>query len=607
MGTFDPGSVVGDKYLVLRELGSGGMGVVVAARNRALGNVVAIKYLRPTVRADAAACQRFLQEARLVTRLESQHVARVHDMGTADDGTPFIVMEHLYGRTVAAELARRGPLPVEEAVDLLLQACEAIAEAHNIGIVHRDLKPANLFVTTGPDQRPLVKVLDFGISKSLLEGDASVTASHVAMGSPLYMSPEQLANSKDVDARTDVWALGVILYEMLTGKTPFPGETVAMVGAAVMAERYARLAEVRKEVPGEIDRVVHEALTKDRDKRLASVEAFAKGIAPFGSEAARVLVERIERIAKRVAPAAEKEEEGGSGAEAGAGTEAHGTTEVVGPPSEVSAAQGEMAATKVPANVRATGEAPRKEAPAPPPPERAPSPARGKRPGIVTVGAIGAVVVATGAAIFFAVRSNESSLPVSQVNVPADASVQPPTSAAPSSSSAPVTPPVPVDASSAEPVCPLDPADQEGCHKCRNEKCCKALLACEASSTCPQYKKCVAACNTKACKVSCARRNTDGHKLAAPLLACAQVRCYGTCATVTDACTDCLVAKCPDETEACLSDPECDLLADCAALCGMDDQACLDRCTTGAASAPAKKVKAYWYCGQDVCRKACRR
>jgi serine/threonine-protein kinase len=188
------------------------MGLVVAAFHRDLDALVALKFLLPSLRESPQSKERFTREARTVMRLRNEHVARVHDVGDVD-GTPFIVMEYLTGEDLAKALARRGPLAVDEAVDLLLQACEAVAEAHKLGIVHRDLKPANLFVTTGSDGLPFVKVLDFGISKSTAAGDLSVTASAAVVGSPLYMSPEQLTTSRSVDARADVWALGVILYE----------------------------------------------------------------------------------------------------------------------------------------------------------------------------------------------------------------------------------------------------------------------------------------------------------------------------------------------------------------------------------------------------------
>jgi hypothetical protein len=305
LASFDVGRVILGKYEITRVLGKGGMGLVVAARHRELDRMVALKFLLPAFAADAASCARFAREARTATRIHDEHVASVFDVGTVD-GTPFLVMEYLEGEDLARVLRRRGPLPVAEAADWLLQACEAVAAAHGLGIVHRDLKPANLFVTTRPDGTPLVKVLDFGISKSTVTSadDASVTASAAVLGSPRYMSPEQLRSSKAVDARTDVWALGVILYEVLTGTTPFPGQSIAEVVTEQFRGTYARPSERRAEIPAALDQVVAEALAYDAQARLASVDAFADRLAPFGSDAARASRERIARIAGRSVPPA---------------------------------------------------------------------------------------------------------------------------------------------------------------------------------------------------------------------------------------------------------------------------------------------------------------
>src|SRR5215472_3905949 len=212
--SFQPGDVILNKYEVVRVLGRGGMGLVLAARHRDLDALVALKFLLPALQDNAEISARFAREARTGMRLKNEHVARVHDVGTFN-GTPFMVMEHLTGQDLAALIRQRGPLPVAESIDLLLQACEALAEAHKLGIVHRDLKPGNLFVTTASDGTPFVKVLDFGISKSTSLDSMSVTGSAALLGSPRYMSPEQLQAPSSVDPRSDVWSLGVILYEML--------------------------------------------------------------------------------------------------------------------------------------------------------------------------------------------------------------------------------------------------------------------------------------------------------------------------------------------------------------------------------------------------------
>nr|HMR07207.1 serine/threonine-protein kinase [Polyangiaceae bacterium] len=215
------GDILAGKFRVEKLLGSGGMGMVVAAHHLQLDEPVAIKFLLPEALTNAAAVGRFAREARAATKIKSEHVVRIIDIGSFDSGEPYIVMEYLNGQDLSQLLAARGPLPPDEVAEYILQACEAIVEAHVLGIVHRDLKPANLFVAARMDGTPLVKVLDFGISKVSTGPDLSLTETSALMGSPLYMSPEQMASAKSVDARTDIWALGVILYELVTGKPPF--------------------------------------------------------------------------------------------------------------------------------------------------------------------------------------------------------------------------------------------------------------------------------------------------------------------------------------------------------------------------------------------------
>lgn len=209
------GDVLAGKYRVDAVLGVGGMGIVVAATHLQLEQKVALKFLLPAAIQSPEAVERFLREGRAAVRLKSQNVAKVTDVGTLENGAPYMVMEFLHGADLAAVMAERGLLPVAEAVSYVLQACEAIAEAHSLGIVHRDLKPQNLFVTRKVDGRPLIKVLDFGISKSMdTQSGLSLTRTSSIMGSPLYMSPEQMRSSKNVDQRSDIWAIGVVLYEI---------------------------------------------------------------------------------------------------------------------------------------------------------------------------------------------------------------------------------------------------------------------------------------------------------------------------------------------------------------------------------------------------------
>jgi eukaryotic-like serine/threonine-protein kinase len=292
------GDLLAGKYRVERTLGSGGMGVVVAAWHVELEQRVALKLLRPEVAENADAAERFRREARAAVKIKSEHVARVLDVGTLDDGVSFMVMEYLEGNDLGDELKRTGPLAVAEAVEYLLQACEAVAEAHAAGIVHRDLKPANLFIASRPDGSRAVKVLDFGISKSLGESPEalSLTATSSMIGSPLYMSPEQMRSARDVDARTDIWSLGAILYQMLAGRPPYVADTMPQLCAALINDTPPSLESFRNDLPRGIDQVVSGCLKKERTRRCSTVAELARELAEFGGPEARMHAERIERL-----------------------------------------------------------------------------------------------------------------------------------------------------------------------------------------------------------------------------------------------------------------------------------------------------------------------
>src|SRR5262245_32036403 len=238
----NPGDVFAGRYRIERVLGEGGMGVVLAAEHLVLGERVAIKMLLPEaakMEGTVARCQR---EARAAARIQSEHVARVLDVGVTDQGTPYLVMEYVEGRDLSDELEARGPLPVEEAVNYVMQGAVGVAEAHAIHIVHRDLKPANLFLAKLPNGRSLVKVLDFGIAKEAgAVENKELTTTFSALGSPAYMSPEQLRQAKSVDERTDVWAFGVVLYELLSGRLPFDGDSLTAIAAAISVDQPAPL------------------------------------------------------------------------------------------------------------------------------------------------------------------------------------------------------------------------------------------------------------------------------------------------------------------------------------------------------------------------------
>jgi serine/threonine-protein kinase len=290
------GEVIAGKYRVERLLGQGGMGVVLAGRHVHLEEQVAIKLMLSEAAFSSEAVARFLREAKAAARLESAHVARVSDVGTLPDGRPYMVMEYLDGADLSQVLAQSGPLPIQDAVDYVLQASEAIAEAHSIGIVHRDLKPSNLFLTRRRDRTPHVKVLDFGISKvanAAGSGSDAMTRTSAMMGSPLYMSPEQMTSVRDVDGRSDIWALGIILYELLGGRPPFEGETLPQVCALVLQGQAAPLASRRYDIPPELDAVVARCLAKSADHRFRDVAALATALRPFAGRHSRASLERI--------------------------------------------------------------------------------------------------------------------------------------------------------------------------------------------------------------------------------------------------------------------------------------------------------------------------
>jgi eukaryotic-like serine/threonine-protein kinase len=292
-----PGDVLAGKYQVERVLGIGGVGVVVAAHHVELDDKVALKFLLPQALKNAEAVARFVREARAAVRIKSEHVARVSDVGKLDNGAPYMVMEYLEGRDLAAMLEERGVLPPERAVELVLQACEAIAEAHGLGIVHRDLKPSNLFCVRRADGVLSVKVLDFGISKlTSPEGrKAKITHEDAVMGSPAYMSPEQMQASPEVDARTDIWALGVILFELLTGRVPFEGEVSTDLAIKIATMPTPSLQSARADVSVGLERVVMRCLEKDPALRFQNVGELAVALEPECPRRAKGSVERILR------------------------------------------------------------------------------------------------------------------------------------------------------------------------------------------------------------------------------------------------------------------------------------------------------------------------
>lgn len=282
----NPGDVLGGKYKVERILGAGGMGIVVSARHVDLGQRVALKFMLKEAMVDPAHAERFLREAKSAVQLNSMHTARVLDVGRLKNGEPFMVMEYLDGRDLDAELHARGPLPPHVAVDYILQASEAIAEAHGLGIVHRDVKLKNLFLTKTVDGRPLVKVLDFGLAKTIgAPGDVSLTATNSVFGSPQYMSPEQMRSAKDVDFRSDIWSIGVCLYELLTGRVPFDAQGVAEICAMVLKDPVPRPSLFAPTLPADLEEVLLKCLEKDVTRRYQSVAELAFALQRYAADA----------------------------------------------------------------------------------------------------------------------------------------------------------------------------------------------------------------------------------------------------------------------------------------------------------------------------------
>jgi serine/threonine-protein kinase len=301
-----PGEMVAGKYRVEKIIGKGGMGAVLAAHHELLGQNIAIKFLLGEIAQNPEAVQRFNNEARNAFKIQSEHVCRIMDVGE-HKGMPFMVMEYLRGGDLSQMVEQRGALPLGEAIDYVLQALEAIAQAHAQGIVHRDLKPANLFLHQRSDGSMIVKVLDFGIAKASNPfgegGNHSLTSTKAMLGSPLYMSPEQLRSAKNVDARSDIWALGVILYELLTGTVPFNGETLGELFIAILEQPPIAINQRRPDVPAALNDVIMRCLMRGADQRFQNVAELAEALLPFAPARSTSSAERIaQALGKQLSP-----------------------------------------------------------------------------------------------------------------------------------------------------------------------------------------------------------------------------------------------------------------------------------------------------------------
>ncbi|MGK3994586.1 serine/threonine-protein kinase [Sorangium sp. So ce1024] len=295
--TIAPGTVIARKYRVERTIGRGGMGLVVEALHLDLDTRVAIKFLLPEFMSYTEAAERFMREARTVAKLQTPHVVRVLDVAALDSGEPYMVMELLDGEDLACHAAEAGTLAIGECIDHIVQACEALAEAHSLGIVHRDLKPANLFLTKRPDGSPLIKVLDFGVSKILTgdTGNVSLTQTTTILGSALYMSPEQMRSSKSVDPRTDIYALGVCLFEIIGGRPPYVADSFPELCAKIYTSPPEPLQDLRPEVPEGLVEVIEKSIAREPEDRYQSIAEFVQALAPYAAPSTRTTIAGILR------------------------------------------------------------------------------------------------------------------------------------------------------------------------------------------------------------------------------------------------------------------------------------------------------------------------
>lgn len=304
-----PGDVVAGKYRLESLIGEGGMGYVLSATHVELGELVALKFLRPEALQYEELVGRFAREAQAAARIKSQHVARVYDVGMSPTGIPYIVMEHLQGQDLATLMATGSRLSVETAVEYVMQACEGLASAHALGIVHRDIKPENLFLTqASPGSPSVVKLLDFGISKVDLttrpvsQGSRALAQTTALLGSPRYMSPEQIRNSTQVDGRADIWALGCVLYELLAGHPPFDAASIMELGAAILGDDPVPVRVLAAHVAPELDTVVMRCLQKRPNARYQNIAELAFALYPFAPRRARMFAERCNSLLQCIHP-----------------------------------------------------------------------------------------------------------------------------------------------------------------------------------------------------------------------------------------------------------------------------------------------------------------
>jgi serine/threonine-protein kinase len=285
--------VVAGRYRLDAIIGRGGMATVYRAWDCEREEAVAVKIVSLGARTRAGRSRAF-REGTILRRIRDPHAVRLFDIGTLEDGSLYLVMELLTGRELSAVIAEEGTLAVPVAVDYVMQACEALREAHAGGVVHRDLKPQNLFLAAGEDGATVVKVIDFGIAKwSRKSGSPTLTQPNTAMGSPRYMAPEQMESADTVDCRADVWSLGIILCELLVGRPPYDGESLVCVFNSIVRDGAPSVSRARDDVPPELDDVIANCLALEPENRYSSVAELAAALAPFASDSGKASASRI--------------------------------------------------------------------------------------------------------------------------------------------------------------------------------------------------------------------------------------------------------------------------------------------------------------------------
>jgi predicted Ser/Thr protein kinase len=300
---FAAGEAIGERYVIERVIAEGGMGMVVAARHLELEEIVAIKFLKAEFARSPDIVGRFAREAKAAVKIKSEYSAKLLDVGVSVERGPYIVMEYLEGSDLEVVLNNSGRMTIARSVEIVLQVCEALAEAHSYGIVHRDIKPGNLFLATRDHDIPVIKVLDFGISKAALTGNMfggaiSFVKTQSLLGTPVYMSPEQLRGGVDAGSLSDIWSLGAVLYELLSGALPFTGNSVTEICANVLEQTPPALSSLVPEIPPELEAIVKKAMAKVQKERYGTIAEFAVALAPFAPKRARMCVERAVAVSK---------------------------------------------------------------------------------------------------------------------------------------------------------------------------------------------------------------------------------------------------------------------------------------------------------------------